>query len=223
MAYCCISVLQTFHKCKWLQKNNSYLQRSIHSVILFIKDVESFWKFTSAINWCYVKRYSDWCGEPKTSSCLSMINKSFQPIQLTFTWWTGHVHPKNAGGWAVEWKHANHCQEPFWTPPETWNGFKKTRHTGRQSQPLHPSLLIGRAASCNVHSNAISGCRWEWHSGYNPFIGQTQVLQVDSYCVLAIHLPNLPSLVWPKRMKVVEKQETLHMWGFFVFVLFWVS
>lgn len=112
--------------------NVSDFRRTAHICIkvfiLFIKDAESFWGFTSAINWCYIKRGSDWCSEP---SRLSMVSKSFQPIQLTFTRRTGHMHPNKKGCLAAEWKCAKHRESLSRWPCQY-----------RQAEPPSPSLLL---------------------------------------------------------------------------------
>lgn len=132
-----------------------------------------------------------------------MVNKSFQPIQLTFTWSTGHA-PKQERRLSCRVK----TREPL--PRAFLNGCAST---GRQSWPLYPSSLICMAASCNTHSNATSGYSWEWLSGYNPFIGQTQSYGL---ILVIVHSPFIfqVSVAWPRRMKLVGKQESVEIWGF---------
>lgn len=79
----------------------------------------------------------------------------------------------------------------------------------RQAEPASVSLL---ADMCGCLLPQAFKCCWEWHSGYNPFRGQASEFWIDScYCTLPTHLSGLPSLAWPKGMKVAVKQETAEM------------
>jgi len=134
-----------------------------------------------------------------------MVNKSFQPIQLTFTWSTGQMHPNKKGYLAPEWKHANQCRELFWVavPVQAGRANLCVLPRGYAWLPLATRIQMPLWGTAGSDSQAIIPSQVRLKSYRSILV------------VLSIHLPGLPSLAWPKRTKVVGKQETVEMRVFY--------